>query len=404
MQYRRDERSGQPLSILGFGCMRLPGRMGRIDLEASEKLLLEAIESGVNYFDTAYIYPGSEAALGQILSKNQIREQVFIATKLPLMLCRTPQDLDKYFSAQLERLKTNYIDYYLMHMLASPDQWERLRGIGIEQWLAGKRASGQIRQVGFSFHGKQADFITLVDAYDWDFCQIQYNYVNIHYQAGVTGLRHAAAKGLPVIIMEPLLGGRLATGLPEQAKAVLTQADANLSPAAWALRWLWNQPEVTVVLSGMSTQEQLVENVREAASAQAGMLSEQELIAITKATEAFNASYKIPCTGCNYCMPCPQQVNIPGCFAAYNTSYTHGWMAGMQQYAQSTGALTPAPSTAGRCIQCGKCERHCPQAIPIRQQLGAVQKRLEPFVYKVATAFARRYISGKKRGAPPPQS
>ncbi|HML46563.1 MAG TPA: aldo/keto reductase [Clostridia bacterium] len=394
MQYRQDGRSGNALSILGLGCMRLPGRRGRIDLERSEPLLMEALDSGVNYLDTAYIYTGSEAAVGQILERNHARDRAYLATKLPLMLCRAPSDFDRFLSVQLERLRTDHIDYYLMHMLTNPEQWQRLCAMGIEQWLIGKRAEGKIRQIGFSFHGRQEDFMALVDAYDWDFCQIQYNYVNTHYQAGEAGLRYAASKGLPVIVMEPLLGGRLATGLPERAEAALRRAQPDWSPAAWALRWLWNQPEVTVVLSGMSAEAQLRENVAHACASLPGELSPKALEAVVRATEAFDASNKVPCTGCGYCMPCPQHVNIPGCFAGYNAVYAHGFSKGVQQYMQSTGALSPLPANAGRCIKCRKCESHCPQNIPIAETMQTVAKRMEPFWYKAGMAVARRYAAG----------
>ena len=382
MQYRIDKKSGNKISVLGFGCMRLPMNMLKINAEESEKLITEAVGKGINYFDTAYIYPGSEAILGQTLQKYNLRERVYIATKLPLILSDSYSDFDKYFNAQLERLRTTYIDYYLMHVLNDPDQWKRLCDLGIETWLAEKKANGQIKHVGFSFHGQAEDFSVLLDMYDWDFCQIQYNYININYQAGITGLRKASAKGMPVFIMEPLLGGKLANSLPKKALATFAEADNTLSPAAWALRWLWNQPEVTMVLSGMNTSQQLDENLETARKSAPNMLSQKELDVIDEVIEIFNESYKIPCTGCNYCTPCPKKINIPACFLAYNSSYAYNRIAGFQQHILSCNAMSSKPVYARDCIKCGKCEKVCPQNIQIIEALELVAGRMEPFWYR----------------------
>lgn len=392
MQYRKDEKSGNQLSVLGFGCMRFARKRGAIDMDKAEKLIMKAINEGVNYFDTAYIYGGSEAALGAILDKNKVRDKIYIATKLPLYLCKSYADFDKYFNISLERLKTDYIDYYLMHMLSSPEQWEKLKGFGIEKWLEEKKSSGKIKNIGFSYHGKRGDFNTLVDAYNWDFCQIQYNYININYQAGEDGLKYAHSKGLPVIIMEPLLGGRLASGLPEKAVKVFNNADKSLSSAGWALKWLWNQPEVTVVLSGMNADEQLDENIKIAGSSHAGMMNEKENNAVQEVIGIFNEAYKIPCTGCGYCMPCPKNVNIPGCFSAYNAVYAVGKSSGRQQYMTGTGLVTRTPSYASLCVKCGKCEKHCPQNIKIRDSLSEVEKHMEPFWFKILSAAAKVFL------------
>ncbi|MDR2793444.1 MAG: aldo/keto reductase, partial [Treponema sp.] len=243
----------------------------------------------------------------------------------------------------------------------------------------------QIKNIGFSFHGIHNEFIKLLDVYDWDFCQIQYNYININYQAGMTGLKKAADKGLSVIIMEPLLGGKLANGLPGKALNIFKSEHGSLTPAAWALRWVWNQKEVTVVLSGMNEMAQLEENIETAKNAIPGMLTEAEIEVYESVLKIINASYKIPCTGCNYCMPCPQNVNIPACFAAYNVSYTVGLISGFQQYITSTGATDPRKNyAASKCKECGKCEKKCPQHIPIIKSLRNVAKRMEPFWYKTA--------------------
>ncbi len=397
MQYRVDQKTGNKLSILGFGCMRFPKNLGATDMQKTEMLIKKAINEGINYFDTAYIYGGSEEALGQVLLKNNLREKVYIATKLPLMICRSVADFDKYFNIELERLKTDYIDYYLMHMITDVKLWEKLCSWGIEDWIKEKKKSGKIKQIGFSFHGKRDDFLELLDAYDWEFCQIQYNYSDENYQAGVTGLKKAAEKGIPVIIMEPLLGGKLATGLPPSAVALFKQANSELSPAAWALRWLWNQPEVTLLLSGMNDSKQLEENIRIANDATPNMLTEQENETYRKVISAFSASYKVHCTGCNYCMSCPHGVNIPACFAAYNTYYSISKGAGIQQYVMSTGGMSDFQSYASHCKKCGKCEKHCPQNIEIIKSLEAVSKKMEPIWYKPAMSIARKVMRNNKK-------
>ncbi|MDR3343261.1 MAG: aldo/keto reductase [Treponema sp.] len=376
--------------------MRFPRSMGAIDMRKTEGLIMEAIRRGVNYFDTAYIYPGSEEALGTILEKNRVRDQVFIATKLPLVVVRGHEDFDKFFNKQLERLRTDHIDYYLMHMLTDMNLWEKLREWGIADWIQEKKQAGAIRQAGFSFHGAQDAFLKLLEAYPWDFCQIQYNYTGENYQAGTAGLKKAA-ETMSVVIMEPLLGGKLVGGLPSEAAALFKQADPELSAAAWGLKWVWNQPEVTLLLSGMNEQSQLEENLNLADTSLPEMLTEQEHAIYRQVLAVFNASYKIRCTGCNYCMPCPRNVNIPGCFAAYNASFSMGFVLGMQQYTTSTAITSDQMSGAGRCVKCGKCEQHCPQHIPIRQSLELVRKRMEPFWYRGITSIAR-VVLGKGRG------
>lgn len=377
MQYRENKSNNNQLSILGFGCMRFPSSRGRIDVGKTEKLLLHAFENGINYFDTAYLYPGSEEVLGEILEKHHLREKIHIATKLPQIMCKSKSDFDKYFETEKKRLRTNYIDYYLMHNIASFKQWEILVENGIKEWIAAKKASGEIRQIGFSFHGSLHDFPKLLEAFDWDFVQIQYNYINTNYQAGKRGLELAAKKGLPVIIMEPLLGGKLATGLSKEAKNIFMKEDPNSTPVSWALRWIWNHPEVTVILSGMNEMTQLEENLKLADCSTPGMLTDSELETIDKVVEVFNKSYKIPCTGCNYCMPCPRKINIPACFAAYNASFAVDKSTGILQYITSTNGLSNDSHFVSDCVECGKCESHCPQGIKIRKELKTVKRRLQ---------------------------
>ena len=300
MQYRQD-KYGNQLSVLGFGCMRFQRKLGNIDYEKAERQIMLAIEGGVNYFDTAYIYPGSEALLGEVLERNRVRDKVYIATKLPHYLIKDRKALDKLFEEELRRLRTDHVDYYLMHMLTDVATWERLKKIGIEEWISEKQASGAIRQVGFSYHGNSDMFCRLVDAYDWEFCQIQYNYMDEHSQAGRKGLNHAHAKGLPVIIMEPLRGGKLVNRLPEEAKKIFGEYPVKHTPAQWAFRWLWNQPEVTVVLSGMNTEEMVQDNVKTASDTQIGELGEKEEAMLQNVVKAINSKMKVGCTGCGYC-------------------------------------------------------------------------------------------------------
>lgn len=384
MEYRSDERSGNELSILGFGCMRFPTtRPGKIDMLRTELLILEAIASGINYFDTAYLYPGSEEALGTILSQNGLRDRINIATKLPHTNCKLLNDVERCFQRSCARLKTDYLDYYLIHNVATLEQWTRLVDLGIEDWIAKKKRDGAIKQIGFSFHGSNPEFMKLIDAYDWDFCQIQYNYANEHYQAGRSGLQYAASKGLPIIVMEPLLGGRLVDRLPEEAKEVIRRsAPVNMSETqaavGLALRWLWDQPEVTVVLSGMSTEEQLLENLELTDSVKPGCFTERERETLDRVLELFNASFRVSCTGCNYCMPCPKGINIPSLFSAYNTSYSVNWFTGVMNYFMSAGALGTDPHYASDCIECGACIKKCPQHIAIPEELKHVRRRLQP--------------------------
>lgn len=387
MNYRKD-KYGNPISILGFGCMRFTQSGGKIDLDKAEREILEAIQSGVNYFDTAYVYPGSEDALGRILEKNHLRDQVSIATKLPHYLLRKPGSFEKYFSEELKRLRTDRVDYYLMHMLTDVKTWERLKSLGIVEWLREKQRSGAIRQVGFSYHGNSEMFCQLVDAYDWDFCQIQYNYMDEHSQAGRKGLHYAASQNLPVIIMEPLRGGKLVGLLPDEAKLLMENYEVKRSPAEWAFRWLWNQPEVTCVLSGMNSLEMVKENVRTASNVQAGELTQADEELLRNVVNAINAKIKVGCTGCRYCMPCPQNVDIPGTFAAYNRKYTEGFKAALMEYIMCT-AIRKDSSAASNCIECGKCEQHCPQHLEIRKELKNARKELEGPIYKIGRKFVQ---------------
>ena len=393
MQYRND-KYGHPLSILGYGCMRFSRKGGAIDVEKTEKEIMAAFRAGVNYYDTAYIYPGSEAALGQIVARNGIRDQICIATKLPQYLIQKRNAIDRYFDEQLRRLKTDYIDYYLMHQLTDFAQWEKLGDLGIREWIAEKKAAGQIRNIGFSYHGDSDRFLKILGDYDWDFCQIQYNYKDEHTQAGVTGLKAAAAKGIPVIIMEPLRGGRLVTQLPAQAKKAIADYPEKRSAAAWALRWLWDQPEVTCVLSGMNSPKMIVENIRIASKAEPGQFTEEDFALVDQVKTIIREREKVPCTGCRYCMPCPKGVDIPTNFYYYNLMYLEEKKGRARfEFARNMG-LQKEPAFASQCIGCGKCEQHCPQHISIREKLKEADRELRPLPVKAALTVVRK-VTGR---------
>jgi len=397
LQYRIDKITGNKLSVLSFGCMRFP-----MSSQKTEEMVKRSVEAGINYFDTAWIYSGNEEALGNVLNKNKLREKVYIATKLPLILFKRSNDtidFDKYLNQSLERLKTNYIDYYLLHMITDMEQWKKLKSWGIEDWIAKKKKTGQIRQIGFSFHGSGSEFLKIIEDYNWEQVTIQYNYFDENFQAGIKGLRAAAAK-MPVVVMEPLLGGKLASGLPKEAVKIFNNAEGpggvKLSPAGWALNWLWDQGEVTSVLSGMSTMEQLEENLHLAGVTSAGLLNDQHKNIYKLVLKSLNKTCKNRCTGCNYCMPCPAGINIPGSFSAYNTIYSMGYVEGMKQYVTSTGFTQVKSGSPNLCTNCGICEPLCPQKIPIMKELKIVYKKMEPWWIKLIGFTARAFL-GKKR-------
>jgi predicted aldo/keto reductase-like oxidoreductase len=284
-------------------------------------------------------------------------------------------------------------------MLTDADIWEKLKKWGVEEWIAEKKRQGKIRQVGFSYHGNLPEFLKIIDDYPWEMCQIQYNYSDENFQAGVKGLKKAAEK-MPVIIMEPLLGGKLANGLPKAAVEILKKANPDISPAGWGLNWVWNQKEAIVVLSGMNDISQLEENIRLAENVKEGMLSADDLDVYAKVLAVFNAAFKIHCTGCNYCMPCPKGVNIPGSFASYNTTFSMGFMAGMQQFVSSTGLTSDKWGSPQLCVKCGKCESHCPQHLPIIKNLGVVRRKMEPLWFRAVESIARAYLGRKNSRKP----
>ena len=389
MKYRTD-KYGEKISQLGYGCMRFTRKGAGIDYEKAEKEVMMAVEQGVNYYDTAYVYGGSEECLGRILAENHCRDKVKVATKLPQYILRSEKGIEKTFREELSRLRTDYIDYYLMHMFTDPLEWEKLQELDIEEWIRRKKEEGSIRQIGFSYHGNSDSFLKILELYDWDFCQIQYNYLDEHTQAGRVGLKAAAAKGIPVIIMEPLRGGKL-VNLPEKAKKALRDSSSGYTPAELALRWLWDQPEVTCVLSGMNSTEMVEENIRIASDADAGSLTEKDFEVIEAIKAAVKEKEKVGCTGCRYCMPCPAGVDIPAVFHYYNLCYLDKKMTGRFEFARNVG-MQKEPGYATRCIRCGKCEQHCPQQIPIIEMLKTADRDLRPPLFRVGIPIARKVM------------
>ena len=389
MKYRLD-RHGVQISQLGYGCMRFGRKGSAIDYEKAEKEVLLAIEKGVNYFDTAYVYPGSEECLGRILDENKCRDKVYIATKLPQYIMRSAAAIDKTFNEELSRLRTDHIDYYLMHMFTDLAEWEHLKALGIEDWIGRQKAEGRIRTIGFSYHGDTEMFLKILETYDWDFCQIQYNYLDEHTQAGRKGLQEAAEKGIPVIIMEPLRGGKL-VNLPDKAKKVLASDSKGYTPAELGLRWLWDQPEVTCVLSGMNSEDMVNENIRIASEAGSGHFTEEDRNIVEQIKQIIRERERVGCTGCRYCMPCPKGVDIPGNFYHSNLMYMEKKSSARFEFAQNIG-LRKDPGFASQCIGCGKCEQHCPQHIDIREKLKEADRELRSLPYKIGIDIARKVM------------
>jgi predicted aldo/keto reductase-like oxidoreductase len=386
MLYRPFGRTGVRVSILGFGCMRLPvigEGYGNIDLPLATEMLHYAIDQGVNYIDTAYPYhsaafdgtPGaSEPFVGQALA-GDYRDKVMIATKLPVWLTKTRKDMDTILDGQLERLRTERIDCYLLHGLNAA-QFKRMAELGALEFLDKAKKQGRIRFAGFSFHDEGPAFSPIVDAYDWDFCQIQYNYMDLEYQAGAAGLAYAADRGLGVVAMEPLKGGRLAMQPPLSIQGVWDAAPVKRSPAGWALRFVWDDSRVSLLLSGMSTMEQVVENVALASEGKPASLSAAEVAAIGKAQDAYAARTVVDCTACRYCMPCPEGIDIPKMFSFLNDASLFGNVAEERRgYGMEVGSGHSAAASA--CTKCGQCAEACPQQLDVPRELAGVVKTFE---------------------------
>lgn len=383
MLYRDFGKTGEKVSVLGFGCMRLPVigyDPANIDEENAINMVRYAIDHGVNVIDTAYPYHGtsfehggeSEPFVAKVL-KEGYREKVKISTKLPSWAVRTREDMDKFLNEQLERLETDYIDFYMIHGI-SEAFWGNLKELGFEEFLDQAFADGKIKHAGFSFHDRIELFKEVVDHYDWSFCLIQYNYLDDNYQAGKEGLEYAYRKGLGIAVMEPLRGGQLAGGVPHEVQEAFDQADVERSPVEWALRWVWDHPEVSMVLSGMGDMDQLKENLKIAEEAQPSSLTDKELNIVSQARSAFKEKLEINCTGCGYCLPCPAGVNIPENFARYNNYGLFGSPETKEVYQFEYSFFVTENKQASVCKECGICEEHCPQGIMISQELKKVKE------------------------------
>ena len=393
MLYRKIQKTGDELSVLGFGAMRLPSKNGRTDEKRATEQLRYAIDHGVNFVDTAIAYM-NEPLVGRILSDGY-REKVRLATKIAPWKVNKPEELEKIINIQLENFQTDYIDYYMLHGLNSPG-WKKMLEFDALKFLDKMKRDGKIVNAGFSFHGDKDLFKEIVDAYDWDFCLIQYNYLDEENQAGTEGLEYAAAKGMGVLVMEPFRGGNLTRNIPSEVKEIWDQAQVKRTPAEWALRWVLNHPEVTCVLSGMNEEEHIDENLRIADEALPNSLTSEELALVGKVRDKYREMMKIGCTGCRYCMPCPHGVDIARCFETYDSMhmFNDNKLQSQALYAIGLGVFNEGEAAyASKCRKCGKCEKHCPQELPIMDLLDDVSDEMEGVVTKVVPPLFKVYLA-----------
>ncbi len=399
MQYRKLIKNGDDISVLGYGCMRFPTKGVNVDKEEAFKQMKYAFDEGVNYFDTAYPYHAgkSEVVLGEFVKKYNIRDKVYIADKLPAFLVNKSEQMEKFFKTQIERLGTDYIDYYLMHMLTSFSDWEKLKSLGIIDFINEKKKNGEIKYIGFSYHGRPEDFIKILEDYPWEFCQIQYNYIDENYQAGKAGLTRAKELGIGVVVMEPLRGGALAAQAPDKVKEIFNCYKEKRSPANWALRFVMNHEGVGTVLSGMNVLEHIEDNIDAANNTQANSLSDQELNIIEDVKNVYKELMKVPCTGCNYCTPCPFGVDIPLIFGDYNSKYFFkGGLGGFQYIARHTGMMGEK-SGVNLCTNCGVCKKNCPQNIDIPEKLKEAHKALDKPVVRGGMSVVAKVLNRRSK-------
>ena len=395
MQYRTIAKTGEKLSALGYGCMRFPTKLGRIDVESTKNQILLAIDNGVNYLDTAWFYHvgESESFLGKHILKDGYREKVNIATKLPCFLINKTSQFEEIFEKQRAKLNVDVIDYYLLHALDGKT-FDKMVSLGIIDFMNNLKESGRIRNMGFSFHSAYDDFEHIVDSYDWDFCQVQYNILDENYQAGIKGIDYASKKGLGIFIMEPLRGGSLVGKMPKEVESLYNSAKVRRSPADWALRWVYNHPQVTMVLSGMNVDEHVLENLEIASNSLPNSLTNDESEIISNVRDIYNKLMTVKCTGCEYCLPCPAGINIPNAFKSLNNKSMFGSRLNSIMYINATGIRFKGekPSWTTNCINCGKCEKACPQHIEIRENLKLVNKELEGPLAKTIAKVGRIFI------------
>lgn len=405
MQYRTMPKSDDKLSILGFGCMRLAskGRSGftsTINKEKACEQIRYAIDHGVNYLDTAYPYHRgtSESFLGEYVLKDGYREKVNIATKLPCFSINKKEKIEEIFNKQLQKLQVDVIDYYLLHAMDGAS-WNKMKALGIIEFMDKIKREGKVRNMGFSFHGEQKEFTDIVDGYDWDFAQVQYNILDENFQAGIKGIEYAASKGLGIIVMEPLRGGALVGKMPKEVKALYDSAPVKRSAAEWAFRWIYNHPAVTLVLSGMNDDDHIKENIQIASEALPNALTDEEISIVNRVREQYLALMKVGCTGCGYCMPCPAGINIPSTFKYLNNYHMFGKAQAKLFYMARAGISTEdgKPHWTSACINCGKCEKACPQNIKVRAEFKHVQKDLEGVFVKAGASIARRIMNPRKK-------
>lgn len=406
MQYRKIEKTGDELSVLGFGAMRLPTRNGRTDEKRATEQIRYAIDHGVNFIDTALAYM-NEQLVGRILSDGY-REKVKIATKIPAWKVDKPDELEKTIHVQLDNFNTSYIDYYMLHGLTAPT-WKKSLKLDALSFLDRIKTEGKIKNAGFSFHGGKDLFKEIIDAYDWDFCLIQYNYLDEEYQAGREGLEYAAAKGMGIFIMEPFRGGNLTGKIPSEVQDIWDKAPVKRTPAEWALRWVLNHPGVTCVLSGMNEEEHIKENLRIAEEGLPHSLTGEELELVGEARDKYRELMKTGCTGCQYCMPCPAGVDIPRCLQTYDSLhiFQENKIRSQAEYALGLGILHEGQAAyASKCVKCGKCEERCPQELPVMELLDDVSGEMEGVITKIAPALIRvwivfdRFMIGRRANVP----
>jgi uncharacterized protein len=392
MLYRKIEKTGDELSVLGYGAMRLPSNNGRIDEKRATEQIRYAIDHGVNYIDTAIAYM-NEPLVARALGDGY-REKVKIATKIPPWTVKSEEDLENTFKIQLENFKTDYIDYYMLHAL-NRSNWDKMQNLNALEFLDKLKADGKIINAGFSFHGDKETFKEIVDGYDWDFCLLQFNYLDEENQAGMEGIKYAAEKGMGIIVMEPFRGGNLTRDIPPEVNQIWNKAETKRTPAEWALRWVLNHPEVTCVLSGMNEEEHIKENLRIADEAEPNSLTNDEMELIGQVRDKYRELMKTGCTGCRYCMPCPAGVDIARCFEMYDTSQVFPGNKRQAQimYAVGLGVIHGGkPAYASNCIKCGKCEKHCPQELPVMELLDDVSGDMEGVLTKVVPPAYKVYL------------